>query len=92
MRRIVRSATVLLDRAKGGIATASLTVATAATNAGASCASGRCGQGCGFACGIVGLAAAGGIALAAARRRIGVRAGSEVSADAPPRNADPTTS
>lgn len=92
MRDMVRRAATLLDRAKGGLATASLTLATAATNAGSTCASGRCGQGCGFACGIVGLAAAGGIAVAAGRRRMSERAAPSVSADAPPRTADPTTS
>lgn len=68
-------ASAVADRIKGGVATASVGLATAMSGAGATCATGHCGQGCGFACGIIGVAAAGGIALAALRRKIGDRAG-----------------
>lgn len=85
MTEIARRAAAFLDRAKGGIATASLTLATAATNAGSACAAGRCGQGCGFACGVVGLVAAGGVGVAALRRWSGAR-------DAPPGDVSPDRS
>lgn len=67
-------ASAVVDRLKGAVAGASLSLATAMSGAGATCASGRCGQGCGYACGIIGVTAAGGIAVAAIRRRL--RAGS----------------
>ena len=60
----------LVDRIKGGVATASFSLATAMSGAGATCATGRCGQGCGYACGIIGVVAAGGIAVTAVRRRV----------------------
>lgn len=59
-----------VDRVKGAVAGASLSLATAMSGAGATCATGRCGQGCGYACGIIGVTAAGGIAVAAIRRRL----------------------
>lgn len=63
-------AVVVAERIRGVVAGASLSVATAMSGAGATCATGRCGQGCGYACGIIGVAAAGGIAVTALRRRL----------------------
>ena len=60
----------VVDRVKGGIATASFSLATAMSGAGATCATGRCGQGCGYACGIIGVVAAGGVVITAVRRKI----------------------
>ncbi len=68
-RDLAARASAVADRVKGAIAGASLSLATAMTGAGATCATGRCGQGCGYACGIIGVTAAGGIAAAAIRRR-----------------------
>ncbi len=63
-------ATTAVGRIKGMVAGASLSIATAMSGAGATCATGRCGQGCGYACGIIGVAAAGGIAVTAVRKRL----------------------
>lgn len=59
----------ILKRVRCGVATAGASLATAVSGAGATCASGQCGQGCGYACGIIGALAAAGIAGTALKRK-----------------------
>ncbi|WP_237151822.1 hypothetical protein [Oryzibacter oryziterrae] len=67
---VLQAASSALAKARGGIVTAGASIATAMSGAGATCANGACGQGCGYACGIIGTVAALGIAGTALKRKL----------------------
>lgn len=71
---LIKSATDRLVRARGGIATAGASIATAMSGAGGTCANGACGQGCGYACGIIGTTAALCIVGTALKRKLSQKA------------------